>query len=93
LFVTALHFLIGIHMLNCSYGEARNKILDGRVRGIKDGRWIRTRRSWVERYIRKHLVRPKPRRLEVKPRRKGKVNPTGVKAGGVAEKFLQSRPR
>ncbi len=37
--------------LRCSYGEARERMLDGRIRTIRDGRWLRTRREWIEAYI------------------------------------------
>src|SRR5262249_3631899 len=38
-------------LLGCSYTEARERLLDGRIRAVKDGRWLRTRREWVEEYI------------------------------------------
>lgn len=30
-------------LLRCSYTKARDRMLDGRIRTIKDGRWLRTR--------------------------------------------------
>jgi excisionase family DNA binding protein len=38
-------------LLRCSYCEARERMLDGRIRAIRDGRWLRTRRQWVEQYV------------------------------------------
>jgi hypothetical protein len=38
-------------LLHCSYTEARERMLDGRIRTIRDGRWLRTRRVWIEAYI------------------------------------------
>ena len=35
-------------LLRCSYTEARDRKLDGRMEAIKDGRWLRTRRGWAE---------------------------------------------
>jgi hypothetical protein len=37
--------------LRCFYCEARERMLNGRIRTIKDGRWLRTRREWIEAYI------------------------------------------
>jgi excisionase family DNA binding protein len=45
-------------LLGCSYGEARLRMLDGRIRAVKDGRWCRTRREWVEEYLERMAVRP-----------------------------------
>jgi excisionase family DNA binding protein len=78
-------------LLGCSYGEARNRMLDGRIRAVKDGRWCRSRREWVEEYIEKQSVRTEPPRAEVSvqvPKRKTGVN---LKANGVAHRFLQNR--
>jgi excisionase family DNA binding protein len=77
--------------LGCSYGEARNRMLDGRIRAVKDGRWCRSRREWVEEYIEKQTVRAEPPPAEVPalvPKRRTAV---GVKANGVAHRFLQNR--
>src|SRR4051794_8949528 len=35
-------------LLCCSYSEARERLLDGRIQAIRDGHWLRTRRQWVE---------------------------------------------
>ena len=43
-------------LLGCSYTEARERLLDGRIRAMKDGRWLRTRREWVEEYIARQTV-------------------------------------
>jgi excisionase family DNA binding protein len=78
-------------LLGCSYGEARSRMLDGRIRAVKDGRWCRSRREWVEEYIEKQTVRPEPPSAGVPvqiPKRRRAVN---VKANGVAHRFLQNR--
>jgi excisionase family DNA binding protein len=75
--------------LGCSYGEARNRMLDGRIRAVKDGRWCRSRREWVEEYIEKQTVRPPHVEIPVNaPKRRTVVK---VKAGGVAHRFLKNR--
>ena len=33
-------------------------MLDGRIKAIKDGRWLRTRREWVEQYVAAETVKP-----------------------------------
>jgi hypothetical protein len=79
-------------LLNCSYGEARNKMLTGKLRTAKEGRWIRTRRRWVEKYIRSRIIRPK-QKVQAVPKVRRKSHPAEVKAGGVAERFMKNRPR
>jgi len=78
-------------LLGCSYGEARNRMHDGRIRAVKDGRWCRSRREWVEEYIEKQTVRPESPQVEIPvhvPKRRTVVS---VKAKGVAHRFLQNR--
>jgi len=79
-------------MLNCSYGEARNRMLDGRIRAIKDGRWCRSRRQWVEEYVEKCTVQPETSQAQVPVILSKRANIVRVKAGGVAHRFLQNRP-
>lgn len=43
-------------LLGCSYTGARERLLDGRIRAVKDGRRLRTRREWVEEYIARNTV-------------------------------------
>ena len=43
--------------LRCSYCEARERMLDGRIRTIRDGRWLRTRREWIEAYIAEKTIK------------------------------------
>jgi excisionase family DNA binding protein len=45
-------------LLHCFYSEARDRLLDGRIKAIKDGRWLRTRRTWVEQYVGEKTVKP-----------------------------------
>jgi hypothetical protein len=32
-------------------------MLDGRIRAIRDGRWLRTRREWIETYIAEKTIK------------------------------------
>ena len=42
----------------CSYSEARDRMLDGRIKAIRDGRWLRTRREWIEQYVASKTIKP-----------------------------------
>ncbi len=77
--------------LHCSYCEARERMLDGRIRAIRDGRWLRTRRQWIEEYVAEKTIKaassdpdvytvPKPRR------RQGHIT---FKKGGAGYRFLE----
>jgi excisionase family DNA binding protein len=79
-------------VLKCSYSEARNRMLDGRIRAIKDGRWCRSRRQWVEEYVEKCTVQPETSQPQVPVILSKRANIASVKAGGVAHRFLQNRP-
>jgi excisionase family DNA binding protein len=79
--------------LHCSYSEARERMLDGRIRAIRDGRWLRTRREWIEEYVAEKTIKaacsgpdvytvPKPRR------RQGHIT---FKKGSIGEQFLRER--
>ena len=79
-------------LLRCSYCEARERMLDGRIRAIRDGRWLRTRRQWVEEYIAEKTIKaansepgeytvPNPPR-----RRQGEIK---LKKGGAGYRFLE----
>ena len=80
-------------LLSCSYSEARDRMLDGRIQAIRDGRWLRTRREWVEQYVTKKLVQAPSTTPEVhvikgqKPR-KGQV---AFRKGGMGYQFLKER--
>jgi excisionase family DNA binding protein len=80
-------------LLACSYSEARDRLLDGRIQAIRDGRCLRTRREWVEEYVNKRLVRPPVNAPEIptirvrKPRR-GQV---AFRKGGMGYQFLKER--
>lgn len=77
--------------LRCSYGEARERMLDGRIRAIRDGRWLRTRREWVEEYVAEKTIKasvdpgiftvPNPLR-----RQKGHIK---FKKGDAGYRFLE----
>lgn len=78
--------------LRCSYCEARERMLDGRIRTIRDGRWLRTLREWIEAYIAEKTIKatrdepgvytvPDPPR-----RRRGHIK---LKKGGAGYRFLE----
>jgi excisionase family DNA binding protein len=71
--------------LRCSYSEARDRMLDGRIRTVKDGRWLRTRREWVEQYLAAKTIKPPdPEVVEIpRPRGRRHVNrgPRSRRAG------------
>ncbi len=71
-------------------------MLDGRIRTIKDGRWLRTRRESVEAYVAAKTIKPMPEdRIPIKAvRGKRKLN-TGItlKKGGMGYQFLMDRQR
>jgi excisionase family DNA binding protein len=80
-------------LLGCSYGETRRRMLDGRLRAVKDGRWLRSRREWVEEYLEGKVVKP-PKKGEVVvtgPSRKKRA--ASVEVGGTALEFLRERQK
>jgi excisionase family DNA binding protein len=82
-------------LLGCSYGEARKRLLEGRIRAVKDGRWLRTRPEWVEEYLASHMITPvDPSRaiheLPVPSRRK---NHARLKPNGIGSRFLRNRAK
>lgn len=78
-------------LLACSYGEARERMLDGRIRAVKDGRWCRSRIEWVEGYIEKQTIKPVCSRSEMLRPGPVRRSVAGIKTDGVAGKFLQNR--
>jgi excisionase family DNA binding protein len=77
--------------LGCSYTEARDRLLDGRIRAVKDGRWLRTRREWVEEYIAGKTIQPPqtvPGVLPI-PRPPKRRPQATVKKGGFGHRFLE----
>ncbi len=80
-------------LLGCSYTEARERLLDGRIKAMKDGRWLRTRPEWVEEYIALKTVQPAQAVPGVQtvvrpPKRPGKGS---VTVSGIGHQFLQER--
>lgn len=59
-------------LLRYSYSEARDRMLDGRIRTIRDGRWLRTRREWVEQYIAAKTIEPPDSEVVEIPRPRGR---------------------
>lgn len=83
-------------LLKCSYSEARERMLDGRIRTIKDGRWLRTRREWVEAYVATKTIKPLPEdRIPIKAVRGRRKVDTGMtlKRGGMGYQFLMDREK
>jgi excisionase family DNA binding protein len=79
-------------LLGCSYTEARERLLDGRIKAVKDGRWLRTRREWVEEYVARNTVQgvqadPDVHSVPV-PRRKRPCQ-FNFKKGDAAYRFLK----
>lgn len=75
--------------------EARDRMLDGRIKTIRDGRWLRTRREWVEQYVAaKSIKPPDPDVVEIPPQGKPHIN-VGIKftKGGMGHQFLQERAK
>jgi len=60
------------HLLHCSYTEVRDRMLDGRIRTIRDGRWLRTRREWVEQYVAAKTIKPPDPDVFELPRPRGR---------------------
>ena len=81
-------------LLRCSYSEARDRMLDGRIRTVKDGRWLRTRREWVEQYVAAKTIKPPDPEVVELPRPRGSrhIN-RGIKLkkGGAGYRFLKER--
>jgi excisionase family DNA binding protein len=80
-------------LLGCSYGEARKRMLEGRIRAVKDGRWLRTRPEWVEEYVASHIIKPAEasgavQELPLPSRRKTYAR---VKPNGIGSRFLRNR--
>lgn len=83
-------------LLKCSYSEARERMLDGRIRTIKDGRWLRTRREWIEAYVAFKTIKPLPEdRIPIKAVRGRRKVDTGMtlKKGGMGYQFLIDREK
>ena len=79
--------------LGCSYSQARKLMLDGRLRSIKDGRLLRSRKDWVEEYLLAQVVKKAdPQPEEIKTKRPKAMLVGQFKKGGLAYEFLRSRP-
>ena len=80
-------------LLGCSYSEAREKMLDGRIKSVKEGRWLRSRKEWVEEYLLQQVVKKPEQVPEHIPVKRPKAKVVGqFKKGGLAYEFLMSRP-
>jgi excisionase family DNA binding protein len=81
-------------LLRCSYCEARERMLDGRIRTIRDGRWLRTRRQWVEDYIAEKTIktaRVEPGVFTVPNPPRRRLGHIKLKKGGIGEQFMRER--
>ena len=79
------------NLIGCCYGEARNRMLDGRIKAVKDRRWLRSRREWVDEYLSRVTVRPtsKEGKLPASPSRRKRA--ATVPTGNIALEFLRER--
>lgn len=78
--------------LRCSYCEARERMLDGRIRTIRDGRSLRTRREWIEAYIAEKTIkaaRDEPGVYTVPDPPKRRQGHFKLKKGGAGYRFLE----
>ena len=81
------------NLIGCSYSQARALMLDGRIKSMKDGRLLRSRREWVEEYLLAQVVKkPEPQPEEIKTKRPKAKLVGQFKKGGLAYEFLRSRP-
>ncbi len=79
-------------LLHCSYTEARERMLDGRIRAIRDGRWLRTRPQWVEEYIAEKTIkaaRDEPEAYTVPDPPRRRQGQFKFKKGGAGYRFLE----
>ncbi len=80
-------------LLGCSYSQARTLMLEGRLKSIKDGRLLRSRREWVEEYLLAQTIqKPELQPAEIKVKRPKAKLVGEFKKGGIAYEFLRSRP-
>jgi excisionase family DNA binding protein len=83
--------------LNCSYGHARNLMLTGRLRHIRDGRMLRTTEEWLREYRDRQTVGEPSRRAGLAASAEGQRSPKprrgrdSIPQGGIAASFLQKR--
>lgn len=78
-------------MLDCSYSQARERMLDGRLKAIKDRKHIRTRKEWVDEYLERQLVQEPEYQPEVKLAHKRRPKKSRVKPQGIGLRFLKKR--
>jgi excisionase family DNA binding protein len=82
-------------LLTCSYGEARKRMLEGRIRTVKDGRWVRTRPEWVEEYVTRITITPAqtPATIHEIPVPSRPKTYAKVKTSGIGCRFLKNRAK
>ena len=82
-------------LLGCSYTEARDRLLDGRIKAVKDGRWLRTRREWVEEYVARKTVQPSQTvpGVQTVPRPRKRPAQGTVTVSGIGLDFLRERAK
>jgi excisionase family DNA binding protein len=83
-------------LLGCSYGEARKRLLEGRIKAVKDGRWLRTRREWVEEYVASKTISPPESAgadYEIAAPSSRRRSHVKVKTTGMGYRFLKDRPK
>jgi len=78
-------------IVGCSYGEARKRMLDGRIQTVKDGRWMRTRLEWVDEYLERQIVKEPEYQPEENLSRRRKPKTSKIEAKGIGLRFLKNR--
>lgn len=76
-------------ILDCSYNQAREKMLSGQIRTVKEGRWLRSRRDWVEEYIERNSIYVDPEKIHIPIVAGKKKKAATVKPGSIAIDFLR----
>ena len=69
--------------------------VDGRIKAVKDGRWLRTRQEWVGEYMARKTVQP-PQAVPgvpTVPRPPKRRSQGTVTVGGIGLEFLQERAK
>ncbi len=67
-------------------------MLDGRIRTIRDGRWLRTRREWIEAYIAEKTIKAansEPGMFTVPNPPRRRLGHIKLKKGGTGYRFLE----
>ncbi len=80
-------------VIGCTYHQARRRMQAGTIECVKDGRHIRSRREWVDAYLKCKLVGGSAFVPEVSIGRSRRAKPPKVKLQGIGQRFLQNRKK